>query len=87
MDFAQEHGTRGCDADIVAGAFEKAGTEGTFELLDGPAEGGLSNVETPGGAGEAEFFRDRLEVSELAEIHEELRIVKDGVSIEVEGRW
>ena len=67
--FPKEHGPRRGETDVMAGAFEHGGPEGAFQLLDGAAQGGLSDAKAPGSAGVAQVLRDGLEVSEVAQFH------------------
>jgi hypothetical protein len=52
-----------------AGAVDQWAAEGVFEVLDGPAEGGLGDAHGLGGANETAVFGEGNEVAQLAEVH------------------
>ncbi len=67
--FAEENGAGIGETHSLAVPVEEEGIELVFHLLDGATEGGLGDAQAGGGFGEAEFFGDGDEVSQLAEVH------------------
>jgi hypothetical protein len=67
--FAEKGGTGIGEADPFSVAVEENGPEVVFHFLDGATERGLGDAQAGSGFGEAEFFGDGDEVSELPEVH------------------
>jgi hypothetical protein len=68
-NFAEEDRAGGRNPDMMARAIEKVRAQGLFQLLESAAQRRLRDMQPPGGAGEAQLFRDRLKIAQVTQFH------------------